>query len=90
MFEDRTRQILTCAVIIAILYLLYLDCNEGMSATRERANKIYNWFADNEDPQYVDYRDDLNGNNVEYYDMKNLKTAGQLTVDNVEKNIVGL
>ena len=82
-------QLFTAAVVLLALYLLYTEymC-EGMSPTRERANKIYNWFTQEENPQYVNYRDDIEGAyNVEYYDIKNLKTQGKLTPDAIEQVI---
>jgi len=87
--QITTQQLVIAALVLVIIYLVYSEymC-EGMSPTRERANKIYNWFVSEDDPKYVDYRDEIDGaHNVEYYDIKNLKTSGKLTPDNVEKII---
>ena len=83
------QQYLIIVLTVILMYLIYSEymC-EGMSPTRERANKIYNWFVSEDEPQYVKYRKDIEGAyNVEYYDIKNLKTAGQLSPDNVERVI---
>lgn len=87
--QITAENLFTAAVILLALYLLYTEymC-EGMSPTRERANKIYNWFTKEENPQYVNYRKDIEGAyNVEYYDIKNLKTQGKLSPDNIERVI---
>lgn len=83
------QQLLIAMLVVIIAYLLYCECmGEGMSQTRERASKIYDWFTQNSDPKYVDYREDVRGgHSLEYYDVKNLKTQGQLSVDNIEKVI---
>lgn len=84
-----TNNQLALIALVLILVLLWQNgYSEGMSATRERATKIYNWFSSNEDPKYVDYRDEIEGgHNLEYYDVKNLKHRGAMTVDSIEKVI---
>jgi hypothetical protein len=82
-------QIFIAVAVLLVLYLLLTEymC-EGMSPTRERANKIYDWFTQEKNPQYINYRDDIDGAyNVEYYDIKNLKTQGNLTPDTIERII---
>ena len=82
-------QIFIAVAVLLVLYLLLTECMcEGMSPTRERANKIYDWFTQEKNPQYINYRDDIDGAyNVEYYDIKNLKTQGNLTPDAIERII---
>lgn len=87
--SPTVQQYLIIVLTVILMYLIYSEymC-EGMSPTRERANKIYNWFVSEDEPQYVKYRKDIEGaHNVEYYDIKNLKTAGQLSPDNIERVI---
>jgi hypothetical protein len=74
-------------VALIMLFMIYRDsCTEGMSATRERATKIYSWFTKNDNPQYTDYRGSIEGgHNLEYYDVKNLKNKGELSIDAIER-----
>lgn len=82
---DKQFYPLLIVLALVIMYILYTKhASEGMSPTRERANTLYDWFSGNEDIKYTKYRSDIkNGHNVEYYDVKNLKSSGNLTVNNI-------
>lgn len=77
--------IITCFSLADLTYF-----KENFMTKREKAQKIYDWFAINKNPTYIDYKRDLGGksNIVEYEDVKNIiNKKPNLTVGLIESII---
>lgn len=76
------------ALSLMLIYYLHVP-KEYFATKRTKAQAIYDWFQNNPQPAYVNYRRDLSGasNIVEYEDVLNLFQNRNLTVDSVEKII---
>jgi hypothetical protein len=71
--------------ILAIIYFLYKS-REGFATKENKGKVIYNWFAQNNDPSYTNYKKEVpEPNIVEYEDILNLKQRGNFNLGQVIK-----
>ncbi len=83
-----TSMILYASIIIAVICILFYCSSEGFSSKREKADKIVDWFQENDKPKYADFRDSLQKTDiVEYTEAKKLYYDGNLNSNNMEKKL---
>jgi hypothetical protein len=73
-------------IVIAIILFWYFATKENFATKREKAEKIHDWFVNNNGGSYSKYRSALNreSNIVEYEDVRKLFDQKNFTVDSVE------
>ncbi len=86
------RQKLQAIILITIVFIVIVTVSrsrEGFTSKRAKAQAIHDWFANEPDPKYIKYKNDLakSSNIVEYEDVLTLKRNHNLTVESIEKTI---
>lgn len=67
---------------------LHAKFTENLTASRDRAGDLLNWFTINSQPTFEKYRADTDGNAVEYDDLLKLYKLGKMTKETISQVIV--
>jgi len=84
----RIQMLYIVLIAILIIYLIYWLSLERFSSKREKADKIVDWFQNNDNPKYSNYRDSVGKTDiVEYTAAKKLFYSGKLNPENLENKL---
>ena len=81
--------IIACIAICIVAMLIYMAQSEDFATSRDKAEKINDWFNSTTSHNYNSYRKALNDNSniVEYEDALQLFQTKNLTISSIEKII---
>lgn len=81
--------IIACIAICIVALIIYMAHGEDFATSRDKAEKIHDWFNSTTSHNYNSYRKALNdkSNIVEYEDALQLFQTKNLTLSSIEKII---
>jgi hypothetical protein len=82
--------VVAIAIVLVLLYcglVWFSGSIEEFANKQDKATTIYHWFVEQEKPRYNNYRNVIEGDIVEYSDLRKLRETGKFTVENILKVI---